>query len=194
MSQDRPLIHPSAEVSPQAKVGAGSRIWHHAQVREGASLGINCILGKGAYVDAAVRIGNNVKVQNNACLYHGVEVEDGVFVGPGAIVTNDRLPRAINPDGTLKSGADWDVTPTLIKRGASIGAGAIVLAGVTVGAFALVGAGSIVTHDVPDHGLVFGNPARHHGYVCRCARALSPESDETWYCAACDERYRLPQH
>jgi acetyltransferase-like isoleucine patch superfamily enzyme len=193
MNRDRPIIHPTADVSAQATIGPGSRIWHQAQVREGARLGANCIVGKGAYVDADVTIGDNVKIQNNACLYHGVEVQDGVFVGPGAIVTNDRLPRAINPDGTLKSGADWEVSATLLKRGASIGAGAVVLAGVTVGAFALVGAGAVVTRDVPDHGLVFGNPARHRGFVCRCARALAPEPDGTWHCAACDERYNLPR-
>ena len=192
MNQNQPLIHPTAEVSPQATIGPGSRIWHHAQVRERASLGANCIVGKGAYIDYAVSIGRNVKIQNNSCLYHGVELEDGVFVGPGAIVTNDRLPRAINPDGTLKSGSDWSVTRTLIKRGASIGAGAVVLAGVTIGAFALVGAGAVVTHDVPDYGLVYGNPARHYGYVCRCARTLSPERNDTWRCAVCNERYSLP--
>ncbi len=192
MDRDRPFIHPTAEVSAHATLGPGTRVWHQAQVRERASLGANCIVGKGAYIDFGVTIGSNVKIQNGVFVYHGVSVEDGVFLGPGVILTNDKLPRAINPDGTLKSDADWEVSPTRIKRGASIGAGAVILPGVTVGAFAMVGAGAVVTRDVLDHGLVYGNPARLHGYVCKCGRPLSPVSDGTWRCDACDEGYRLP--
>jgi UDP-2-acetamido-3-amino-2,3-dideoxy-glucuronate N-acetyltransferase len=192
MDRDQPYIHPTAEVSPQADIGPGTRIWHQAQVRERARLGANCIVGKGAYVDFDVNIGSNVKLQNGVFVYHGVTVEDGVFLGPGVILTNDKLPRAINPDGTLKSDADWEVSPILIKRGASIGARAVVLPGVTIGTFSLVGAGSVVTRDVPDQGLVYGNPAHLRGYVCKCGRPLSPSDGDVWYCAACDERYNLP--
>ena len=192
MDRDQPFIHPTAEVSPQAIIGPGTRIWHQAQVRERASLGANCIVGKGAYIDFDVTIGSNVKLQNGVFVYHGVTIEDGVFLGPGVILTNDKLPRAINPDGTLKSDADWDVSPILIKRGASIGARAVVLPGVTIGEFSLVEAGAVVTRDVPDNGLVYGNPAHLHGYVCKCGRPLSPADGDTWYCAACDERYSLP--
>lgn len=192
MDHNQTFIHPTAEVSPQAVIGPGTRIWHQVQVRERARLGANCTVGKGAYIDFDVNIGNNVKIQNGVCIYHGVTVEDGVFLGPGAILTNDRLPRAINPDGTLKSDDDWEVSPSLIQRGASMGAGAIILPGVTVGEFGLVGAGAVVTHDVPDHALVYGNPARFHGYVCRCARPLTSVEGNSWYCAACDEHFALP--
>lgn len=184
-----PFIHPTADVSPQAEVGAGSRIWHQAQVRERARIGENCIIGKGAYIDFDVTIGSNVKIQNGVCVYHGVTVKDGVFLGPGVILTNDKLPRAINPDGSLKSDADWQVSPTLIQRGASIGAGVVVLPGVTVGEFAMVGAGAVVTHDVPAHGLVYGNPAHLHGHVCRCGRPLLELQNHQWKCEVCNEFY-----
>jgi len=192
MDRELPFIHPTAEVSPLAAIGPGTRVWHQAQIRERASLGANCIVSKGAYVDLDVTIGSNVKIQNGVYVYHGVTVEDGVFLGPGAMLTNDKLPRAINSDGTLKSDADWEVSHTLVKQGASIGAGAVVLPGLTIGAFSLVGAGAVVTRDVPDHALVYGNPARLHGYVCRCARRLTLDANGTWYCTACDERYSLP--
>jgi UDP-2-acetamido-3-amino-2,3-dideoxy-glucuronate N-acetyltransferase len=192
MDRDAAFIHSTADVSPQATLGPGTRIWHHAQVRERASLGANCIVGKGAYIDFDVAIGSNVKIQNGVFVYHGVTVEDGVFLGPGVILTNDKLPRAINPDGSLKSDADWQVSQTLVKRGASIGAGAIILPGVTIGEFGLIGAGAVVTGDVPDFGLAYGNPARIHGYVCKCGRRLALLDEGTWWCVACDEHLNLP--
>jgi UDP-2-acetamido-3-amino-2,3-dideoxy-glucuronate N-acetyltransferase len=191
MGHDPPFIHPTAQVAPQAVIGPGGKIWHQAQVRERVCLGANCIVGKGAYIDFDVTIGDNVKVQNGVCVYHGVTVEDGVFLGPGVILTNDKLPRAINPDGSLKSDADWEVSQTLIRRGASIGAGAVVLPGVTVGEFAMVGAGAVVTRDVPAHALAYGNPARSHGYVCRCGRSLQALGDGQWKCEDCDELYNF---
>ena len=184
-----PFVHPTADVSPQATVGPGTRIWHQAQVREGARIGANCIVGKGVYIDFDVRIGSNVKIQNGVSVYHGVTLEDGVFLGPGAILINDKLPRAINPDGSLKADADWEVSSILIRRGASIGAGAVVLPGVTVGEFAMVGAGTVVARDVPAHGLVYGNPGRLRGYVCRCGRPLTELENGQWKCEVCDESY-----
>ncbi|HVF99443.1 MAG TPA: acyltransferase [Chloroflexia bacterium] len=194
---DDVYIHPTADVSPRATLGAGTRIWHEAQVREGAVLGRNCILGKGAYVDFGVRIGDNVKVQNRASIYHGVTLEDGVFVGPHVIFTNDKLPRAINPDGSLKSDADWEVGQVLVKEGASLGAGAIIVAGVTIGRFALVGAGAVVTRDVPDFGLAYGNPARLAGYVCENGhRAEQTEEQRAegrlWRCPTCGREVIVP--
>lgn len=176
-----PFIHPTAEVSPQAVIGSGTKIWHFAQVREGATIGANCILGSGAYVDTGVHIGNNVKIENNASIFRGTTLEDGVFIGPHACLTNDRFPRAINPDGSLKAEADWELSPITVRRGASIGAGAIILPGITIGSFALVGAGSVVTHDVGEHDLMVGNPARRIGSACLCG---TPARDQT-RCPTC---------
>jgi len=167
-------IHPTAEVSEQAQIGEGTMIWHQAQVREGARIGRNCILSKGVYVDIGAVLGNNVKVQNYVSIYHGVTLEDGVFCGPHCVFTNDKRPRAINADGSLKAGEDWELTPTLVRRGASIGTNAVVICGVTVGEWAMVGAGSVVSCDVPDYGLVWGNPARLYGFVCPCGNRLKP--------------------
>lgn len=184
------MIHPTADVSSQAQIGSGTSIWHHVQIREGAVLGCNCIVGKDVYIDANVLIGNNVKIQNGAFIYHGATIEDGVFVGPRACLTNDRQPRAITPAGTLKTDEDWTVGPIHIKYGASIGAGAIILPNVVIGRFAMVAAGAVVTRVVPDHGLVVGMPARLVGYVCRCGERLS-QSGDSWQCASCHETFQL---
>jgi UDP-2-acetamido-3-amino-2,3-dideoxy-glucuronate N-acetyltransferase len=170
---DDVYIHPSADVSPGATLGPGTRVWHQAQVREGAVLGRNCILGKGAYVDFDVQIGDNVKIQNRASVYHGVTLESGVFVGPHVIFTNDKAPRSVNADGSLKSDDDWELGRIVVREGASLGAGSIIVTGVTIGRWAMVGAGAVVTRDVPDYGLVYGNPARLQGYVCPCGGRLS---------------------
>jgi UDP-2-acetamido-3-amino-2,3-dideoxy-glucuronate N-acetyltransferase len=190
-------VHPTAEVEDGAQIGAGTRIWRQAQVRTHASVGEQCNIGKGVYIDADVRIGSRVKIQNHVSVFEGVTIEDGVFVGPHVCFTNDLFPRAITPDGKLKSADDWVVTPTHVRYGASIGANSVIVCGVTVGEFALVGAGSVVTHDVPPHALVFGNPARAHGYVCRCAHGLSDVHEvqdgalEGW-CEFCQQVCHIP--
>jgi len=189
------MIHPTADVSPKARIGPGTQIWHHAQVREGAVIGQNCIIGKGVYIDFDVTIGNNVKIQNGAYVYHPAIIEDGVFIGPNVILTNDKLPRAITPDGKLKGADDWVVGRILVKYGASLGTGAIILPDVTIGRWALVGAGALVTRSVPDHGLVVGSPARLIGYVCACGRRL--QGDElrpgaTLFCSVCDWSFQVP--
>lgn len=169
-------IHPTADVSPRAHIGDGTRVWHYVQIREDATIGTQCIIGKDAYIDAGVHIGNNVKIQNNSLVYHGVTLGDGVFVGPRVCFTNDLYPRAIRPDGVLKDASDWTLTPTFVEYGASIGAGAIIVAGVTIGRFAMIAAGAVVTHNVPNYGLVMGVPARLVGYVCSCGRPLQMPS------------------
>jgi len=188
-------IDPAAEVSPEASVGARTRIWRQAHVREGATIGESCNIGKGVYIDAHVKIGSHVKIQNHVSVFEGVTLEDGVFVGPHVCFTNDLFPRAITRDGSLKSADDWTVTPTLVKYGASLGAGAVIRCGVTIGEFALVGAGAVVTRDVPPHALVLGNPARQRGYVCHCARPLTELREEpgrlVGLCEACG-RVEIP--
>jgi UDP-2-acetamido-3-amino-2,3-dideoxy-glucuronate N-acetyltransferase len=184
------MIHPTADVSPDARIGEGTRIWHEAQVREGAVIGAQCNVGKGAYIDRDVIIGNRVKVQNRASIFRGVTIEDGVYIGPHVSFANDKYPRAVNPDGSPKSDGDWQLVPTLVREGASIGTGAVVLPGVTIGRWALVGAGAVVTRDVPEQALVTGNPARMVGYVCMCGRPLGHEGG-AWRCPACDCLYKL---
>ncbi|MGC9400524.1 MAG: acyltransferase [Anaerolineae bacterium] len=193
---DNVRIHPTADVSPGAEIGSGTSIWHQCQIREGAHIGKNCIFGKGVYVDFGVRIGDNVKVQNYVSIYHGVEIEDGVFVGPHVCFTNDNLPRAINPDGSLKAADDWVLGRILVKRGAALGANATILPKVTIGEWALVGSGAVVTKDVPDYGLVIGNPARLIGFVCPCGHRLeaSASEGETMHahCPHCGETTDIP--
>jgi len=190
------FIHHTAEVSSLAEIGEGTKIWHHCQVRENAVIGSNCILSMGVYIDAGVRIGNNVKVQNGISIYHGVTLEDGVFCGPHCVFTNDKQPRAINPDGTLKSADDWSLSRTLVKAGASIGAHATIVCGVTIGRWAMVGAGSVITHDVPDHGMVYSNPARLHGFVCACGEKLMAGQEQNNIihasCPKCGKTIEIP--
>lgn len=185
MSERPARIHPTADVAATAEIGPGTSIWNQAQVREGARIGADCIIGKNVYVDVGVVIGDRVKVQNNSSLYHGVTLEDGVFIGPHVCFTNDRLPRAINPDGSPKTDADWEVSPILVRRGAALGANSTILAGTTIGRWALVGAGSVVTRDVGDFELVVGNPARRVGSACRCGLRLPDGVDGTPFSGRC---------
>ncbi len=173
-----PYIHATAEVADSAHIGEGTKIWHQGQIRPEVHIGENCILGKGVFVDAGVHIGNNVKIQNYVSVYHGVRIEDGVFVGPHACFTNDMRPRAVNVDGSPKSADDWDLSETLVRFGASIGANSTIRCGVTLGRWSMVGSGSVVTRDIPDYGLVFGNPARLRGFVCPCGEKLDKAAEK----------------
>jgi UDP-2-acetamido-3-amino-2,3-dideoxy-glucuronate N-acetyltransferase len=171
-----PQIHPTAEVSDRAKIGAGTKIWHHAQVREDSEVGENCIIGKNVYIDFGVIIGSGVKIQNNVSVYNGVTIEDDVFIGPSACFTNDLYPRA-------RCWNESKRVTTIVKKGASIGANSTIICGNTIGEHAMVGAGSVVAMDIPDHALAYGNPARVKGYVCTCGRKL--EGDGVVKCVEC---------
>jgi acetyltransferase-like isoleucine patch superfamily enzyme len=160
------MIHESALVETGAQIGPRTKIWHLAHVRHSAVIGADCVIGRGVYVDVHVVIGDKVKIQNYVSVFHGVTIEEGVFVGPHAVFTNDKVPRAVTPDFELKAANDWVLVPTLVKAGASIGANAVIVCGVTIGRWAMVGSGAVVTRDVPDYGLVVGNPARLVDYVC----------------------------
>jgi acetyltransferase-like isoleucine patch superfamily enzyme len=166
-------------VDGRAQVADSARVWGLAQVREEASVGENCIVGRGAYIDAGVRVGANCKIQNNALVYAPAILEEGVFIGPAAILTNDTFPRAINPDGSVKTASDWEMVGVTVRRGASIGAGAIVLGGVEVGEWALVAAGAVVSKDVAPYALVAGVPARRVSWVGPSGRTLV-ERDGVW--------------
>ncbi len=182
-------VHPTAIVDARARVGEATRVWAHAQVRENARIGRECNVGTGVYVGAGVVVGDRCKIENNASLFEGLTLEDGVFVGPHAVFTNDRRPRAVNPDGSLQTAADWAIGASTVGHGASIGAGAIVLPGLTIGRYAMVGAGAVVTKDVPAHALVVGNPARVSAWVCCCGRTraatMVPDADGAMRCDAC---------
>ena len=177
------FVHPTAEVSPEAVIGPGCRIWNNAKIREGAVIGARCRIGSSVYIDARVQVGDCVKIQNGVSVYEGVTIEDGVFVGPGVVFTNDRHPRAISPDGRPRD--RWRIVPTSVRYGASIGAGAVIVCGVTIGRWAMVGAGAVVTKDVPDHALVLGMPARVVGFVCRCGLPAAHGDENGWWCSRC---------
>src|SRR6266849_1816468 len=186
---DTARIHPTADVDESAQLGPRTTVWHLAQVRENAQLGSDCIVGRGAYVGPGVVIGDHVKLQNYALVYEPARLEDGVFIGPAAVITNDVFPRSTDVTGKLKRPADWDALAVVVRRGASIGARVVIVAGVVIGRWALVGAGAVVTRHVPDFALVAGVPARRIGWVGRAGSKLVADGEGRWRCPEVGERY-----
>lgn len=181
-------IESTSVVDENAVVGDGTRIWNFVHVRENAEIGRNCVLGDYVYVGRGVKIGNSVKLENRATIYEGVTIEDKVFVGPHVTFTNDLTPRSFS--------TDWKIQQTLVKKGSSIGAGTVIVCGITIGEYALIGAGSVVTKNMPPHALAYGNPARIRGFICRNGTKLEIEEKRKDYvlmeCSFCKEKYRIP--
>lgn len=178
MKRENVKIHETAEVSDEASVGEGTNIWHQAQVRENAIIGSGCNIGKGVYIDFDVVLGDRVKIQNYVSVYHGVKIGNDVFLGPHCVFTNDLYPRA--------AVSDFEVTETVVEDGASICTNATIICGNRIGRYAMVGAGSVVTKNVPNHALVFGNPARIKGYVCRMGHKMERIEVSKYRCTVCD--------
>ncbi|KPV62969.1 MAG: UDP-N-acetylglucosamine acyltransferase [Candidatus Bathyarchaeota archaeon BA2] len=181
-------IHPTAVVDKTAIIGDGTKVWHFVHVRENAEIGRECVLGHSVYVGEGVKIGNRVKLENRANVYPGVKIEDKVFVGPHVTFVNDPYPRSFS--------TDWRIVPTLVKKGASIGTGTVVMCGATIGEYAMIGAGSVVTRDVQPHAIAYGNPAEVRGFACKCGRKLKEEEKKQKFvlmkCLFCGEKYKIP--
>jgi UDP-2-acetamido-3-amino-2,3-dideoxy-glucuronate N-acetyltransferase len=188
VSMRKAKVEPTSIVDESAVIKDGTRVWNFVHVRENAKIGKKCVLGDYIYVGKGVKIGNSVKLENRTTIYEGVTIEDDVFVGPHVTFTNDFIPRSFS--------TDWKIHPTYVKRGASIGAGTVIVCGVTIGEYALIGAGSVVTKNMPSHALAYGNPARVRGFVGRNGRKLEIKKKTKNYvlmiCPACKEQYKIP--
>lgn len=177
------FAHETAVIDEGAVIGDGTKVWHFTHIMPGAVLGKGCNLGQNVVVMSDCRLGNNVKVQNNVSIYTGCELEDDVFCGPSMVFTN-----VINPRSHIVRKDEYK--KTLVRRGASIGANATIVCGITLGKYCFVGAGAVVTSDVPDYALVYGNPARRHGWVCYCGDPMKTQHEDLWVCGSCGKRYR----
>ena len=184
-----PAVQPSADVDERAVLGARTTVWHLAQIRENARLGSDCIIGRGAYVGPGVVIGDKVKLQNYALVYEPARLEDGVFIGPAAVLTNDLSPRSVDMAGNLKRSGDWDAGGVVVREGASVGARAVILPGCVIGCWAMIGAGAVVTGDVPDFALAVGAPARHIGWVGHAGVRLLEMGNDIWRCPRTGAQY-----
>ena len=180
-------VDATAIVDSRVSLGKGTKVWHFVHIMEDTQIGKECVIADYVYVGKGVKIGNKVKLENRATVYGGVIIEDSVFVGPHVTFTNDPYPRSSNKD--------WKIHSTQVKKGSSIGARTVIVCGVTIGKYALVGAGSVVTENIPAHALVYGNPARIKGFVCRCGKKLETKKRKDncvlMNCSACEEKYEI---
>lgn len=177
------FIDPTSQVSSEARIGRGTKVWQFCNVLAGAEIGEDCVLSQNVYVEGKTRIGNRVKIKNNVSVYECVEIDDDVFIGPSAVFTNVLTPRSFVP-------RKKEFLKTKVRRGATIGANATIVCGVTIGEFAMVGAGSVVTSDVPSFALTYGVPARQHGWICACGEHIATTADRQEYrCKRCGSKY-----
>ena len=179
--------HQTAEVSDQAKIGSGTRIWQHSQVLPKAKIGKNCVIGHNCFIGSQVKLGNGVKLESNIDIWDLVALQDHVFVGPSAVFTNDPNPRAKYPKKKYPQYGKW--LPTLVKEGASIGANATIICGNTIGKWAFIGAGSVITKNVPDYAIVAGVPGKLIGWICECGNKLEFEKEKA-KCVKCERKYQ----
>ncbi len=189
------MIDATAQISSTVKVGKNTMIWGLTQIRENTTIGTNCVIGSNVYIDHDIEIGSNVKIQNNALIYYKSKIEDNVFIGPAAALINDKYPRAVTKNGKLKTSKNWHAGTIIVKRGASIGCGAIILPDITIGKYSLIGAGSVVTLSTKDHSKLVGNPAKVIGYICKSAHDLKLKSkvgkSSKYFCPQCNESYLI---
>lgn len=189
------MIHKTAIVSKNVKIGKNVFIWMFTLIREGVEIGNNCIIGSNVYLDHNVKIGSNVKIQNNALIYFGTTIGNRVFIGPAVCFANDKYPRSTTMSGDLRTINDWKVGKIQVEEGASIGAGSIVVPGVIIGAYSMVGAGSVITSSVPEHALVVGNPGRIIGFVCKNGHKLEKtgkkQANSKYFCKICKDEYLI---
>lgn len=181
------FVHESSYIDDGAKIGKGTKIWHFSHIMSGAVIGMNCSIGQSCTVENKAKIGDRVKLQNNISVYGLVEIEDDVFLGPSMVFTNDINPRSLFP----KKG---DFIPTKVKKGASIGANATIVCGITIGKWAFIGAGAVVTKNIPDYALVMGNPAKLKGFMCKCGekmKGILPGTEKTEYKCKCGRHYTI---
>lgn len=178
------FVHPSSYLDENVEIGNGTRIWHFTHIQSGSKIGESCTIGQNVNISNNVKIGNNVKIQNNVSVYEGVEIEDFVFCGPSMVFTNDLTPRSKYPKGSV------NFIKTKVRLGATIGANATVLCGITIGKFALIGAGAVVIKDIPNYSIQVGNPSRHVGWVCECGEKLG----KNFKCNSCHREYVINDH
>jgi UDP-2-acetamido-3-amino-2,3-dideoxy-glucuronate N-acetyltransferase len=176
------FVHPTAVVDDPAEIGEGTKVWHFTHIMSGARIGKNCIIGQNVFIGSGAILGSNIKIQNNVSIYEGVILEDDVFCGPSMVFTN-----VFNPRSFISRKKEF--RKTLVKRGATIGASTTIICGYTIGRYAFIGAGSVITKDVPDYALVYGNPGRVRGWICECAEEIYFRSGKA-KCNTCGKRYK----